>query len=258
MVITKVSLIVDLHFRLSSMILYREIMFQNFRWAVKPVQIKTIISVFKHLSMESVIYSKRCRWTQMLIFKNFKRLTTAMQKPSSSSENPRRTFQAITCYFQTSLIKNYCRIITSCHSIKNSLRRTIHRYRQRFPIQSIRHTKTATINFSLWQIHKVPLLSRSIKEISHKISRKEGFNPQIWPPSMSQKQNLASCFLRWRTIQWMSKEWTPIETRQGQTHKRKPDKRMCNSLLKTTDKVLLIDQKHQKQETTRNLGVRSK
>ena len=268
MLITKVSSIVNLYFRLSFKILYREIhikdrmppiiVFRNFRWVARPVKIKIIISVFKHLSTESVIYSKRCRWTQMLIFKNFKRLITVMQKPSSSSGSPKHTFQAIICYFQISWIKSYCRTIMSSLSIRNNLGRTIHRYRQRLPIQSFSHTKTVTINFSLWQTHKAPLLSESTRETSRKILKKEGFNRQIWLLNMSLKQSLASCFLRWKIIQWMAKEWTLIETRQGLTHKQKPDKRMCNSLPKTIGKALLIDQKHLKQEIIHSQGVRSK
>ena len=234
------------------------IVFQNFRWVVRPVKIKIIISVFKHLSTESVIYSKRCRWTQMLIFKNFKCLTTVMQKPSSSSGSPKHTFQAIICYFQISLIKNYCRTITSSLSIRNNLGRTIHRYRQRLPIKSITRTKTVTINYSLWQTHKVPQPSKSTRETSHKILKKEGFNRQIWLLNMSLRQSLVSCFPRWKTIQWMAKEWTLTETKQGLTHKQKPDKRMCNSLPKTIDKALLIDQKHLKQEIIHSQGVRSK
>ena len=159
--------------------------------------------MFKLLSTESVKSNKRCRWTQMLMFKNSKHLTTAMRKLLSSSVSLKHTFQAITCYFQISSIKNYCKTITSYLSIRSNFEKIILRYRQLLPIQSFSLTKTVMISFSLWQTHKVPLLSRSTKETSHKILRKEGFNRQIWPLNMSLKQNLANCSLRWETTQWM-------------------------------------------------------
>ena len=150
--------------------------------------------------MVSVRSIKRCQWIQTLIFKSWNSLT--LQKASSNSENLRHTSPAITCYFQISWIRNYCKItiIMSCCRMRSSWKRITHKQQQLSITGDISNTKIAMINYTIWQILRVPLFSGSNLGTSHKILKREGYNHLSKQMNMSRKQSLVSCSHTCRAI----------------------------------------------------------
>ena len=139
---------------------------------------------------------KRCKWIQTLICKSWTSLK--LRKASSNRENLRHISPAITCYFQISWIRNYCKItiIMSYHRTRSNWKRITHKQQQLSITVTldISHTRIAMINFSIWQILRVPPFSGSNSETSHKILIREGYNHLSKQMSMSRRQSLVSCF----------------------------------------------------------------